>query len=113
MIGLLAIIIGVLVTTGTYLILKKTAFKVALGMVLYSQAANLLIITMGGVKLGAPPILLGEDGIAYTDPLVQALILTAIVIGFGVTSFLLVLVYRSYQAHDSDNIDLFEEADDK
>ncbi len=113
MIGLLAIIIGVLVATGTYLILKKTAFKVALGMVLYGQAANVLIITMGGVKTGAPPILLGEDGIVYTDPLVQALILTAIVIGFGVTSFLLVLVYRAYQAHDSDNVDLFEGADDK
>jgi len=113
MIGLLAIIIGVLVATGTYLILKKTAFKVALGMVLYGQAANLLIITMGGVKLGEPPILLREAGITYSDPLVQALILTAIVIGFGVTSFLLVLVYRAYQSHDSDNVDLFEEVDDK
>jgi multicomponent Na+:H+ antiporter subunit C len=113
MIALLAIIIGVLVATGTYLILKKTAFMVALGMVLYGQAANLLIITMGGVKLGEPPILLGQENIIYTDPLVQALILTAIVIGFGVTAFLLVLVYRAYQTHDSDNVDLFEEVDDK
>lgn len=112
MVGLLAIIIGFLVGTGTYLILKKTAFKVALGLVLYGQAANLLIITMGGVKLGEPPILLRESGIVYTDPLVQALILTAIVIGFGVTAFLLVLVYRAYQAHDSDSVDLFGEADD-
>jgi multicomponent Na+:H+ antiporter subunit C len=113
MIGLLAIIIGVLVGAGTYLILKKTAFKVALGLVLYGQAANLLIITMGGVKLGEPPILLREAGISYSDPLVQALILTAIVIGFGVTAFLLVLVYRAYQAHDSDSVDLFEEVDDQ
>jgi multicomponent Na+:H+ antiporter subunit C len=113
MIALLAIIIGVLVATGTYLILKKTAFMVALGMVLYGQAANLLIITMGGVKLGEPPILLDQENIIYTDPLVQALILTAIVIGFGVTAFLLVLVYRAYETHDSDNVDLFEEVDDQ
>lgn len=113
MIGLLAIIIGVLVGTGTYLILKTTAFRVALGLVLYGQAANLLIITMGGVKLGEPPILLREAGLNYSDPLVQALTLTAIVIGFGVTAFLLVLIYRAYQAHDSDSVDLFEEADDK
>lgn len=113
MIGLLAIIIGVLVATGTYLILKKTAFKVALGLVLYGQAANLLIITMGGVKLGEPPILLREAGIAYSDPLVQALILTAIVIGFGVTAFLLVLVYKAFDTHGSDDVDLFEDVDDK
>jgi multicomponent Na+:H+ antiporter subunit C len=112
MIGLLAIIVGVLTGTGTYLILKKTAFKVVLGLVLYGQAANLLIIMMGGVKLGKPPILLGDSDTIYTDPLVQALILTAIVIGFGVTAFLLVLVYRAYQVHDSDAVDLFEEADD-
>lgn len=113
MIALLAIVTGILVATGTYLLLKKTAFKVVLGLVLYSHAANLLIITMGGVKLGKAPLLDGSSPAAYTDPLVQALILTAIVIGFGVTAFLLVLVLRAYQAHDSDNVDLLEEQDEE
>jgi multicomponent Na+:H+ antiporter subunit C len=113
MIALLALMIGFLIGTGTYLMLKKTAFKVVLGIYLYSQAANLLIISMGGVKLGEPPILTDDSAVTYSDPLVQALVLTAIVIGFGVTAFLLVLIYRAYQTHDSDAIDLFENTDEK
>ncbi len=113
MIALLALMIGVLIGSGTYLILKKMAFKVVLGLVLYGQAANLLIISMGGIQLGDPPILSGLSTDAYTDPLVQALVLTAIVISFGVTSFLLALILRAYQTHDSDEVDLFDAADEK
>jgi multicomponent Na+:H+ antiporter subunit C len=112
MISLIALIIGVLIGTGTYLMLKKTAFKVVLGLFLYGQAANVLIVSMGGIKLGEPPILVNDSPLVYTDPLVQALVLTAIVIGFGVTAFLLVLIYRAYQTHDSDEVDLFGNTDD-
>lgn len=64
----------------------------------------MLILTMGGLKKGAAP-LLGENAPSYTDPIPQALILTAIVISFGVTAFFLVLAYRAYQELGTDNMD--------
>jgi multicomponent Na+:H+ antiporter subunit C len=63
-----------------------------------------MILTMGGLKQGAAP-LLGQEAASYTDPLPQALILTAIVISFGVTSFFLVLAYRAYQELKTDDMD--------
>lgn len=101
---LMIIVIGVLFTVSTYMILTKSLLRVIIGTVLLSHGAHLLILTMGGLNKGAPP-LLGEDATAYTDPLPQALILTAIVIGFGVTAFLLVIAYRTYKVHNTDDLD--------
>lgn len=98
-----AIAIAVLFTSGTYLTLQRDIVRVVWGVVLLSQAANVYLVTMGGFGGSAPIV---DGGGEVTDPLVQALVLTAIVIGFGVTSFSLVLVYRFYQENGS--IDLHE-----
>ncbi|MFT4412987.1 Na(+)/H(+) antiporter subunit C [Fredinandcohnia humi] len=101
---LMSVVIGILFAAATYLMLSKSLIRVIVGTGLLSHGAHLLLLTMGGLKQGAPP-LLGEDASAYVDPLPQALILTAIVISFGVTSFMLVLAYRAYQELGTDNMD--------
>lgn len=101
---LMSITVGVLFMVGTYLILTKSLLRVILGVILLSHGAHLLLLTMAGLKRGAPP-LLGEVAPFYADPLPQALILTAIVISFGVTAFLLVLAYRTYKEHKTDDLD--------
>ncbi len=100
----MAFVIGVLFTTATYLMLSKSILRIIIGTGLLSHGAHLLLLTMGGLKRGAPP-LLGEEASSYTDPIPQALILTAIVISFGVTAFFLVLAYRSYQELGTDNME--------
>ncbi|WP_019243766.1 MULTISPECIES: Na(+)/H(+) antiporter subunit C [Bacillus] len=102
---LMAIVIGVLFTCATYLMLSKSILRIIIGTGLLSHGAHLLILTMGGLKRGAVP-LLGEHAKSYVDPLPQALILTAIVISFGVTAYFLVLAYRTYQELGTDNMDL-------
>ncbi|MCR6544344.1 Na(+)/H(+) antiporter subunit C [Dehalobacterium formicoaceticum] len=92
---LISVLIGILFTIGVYLILSKNLLHIIFGSSILSHGAHLLIITMGGLKKGAPP-LVSENAAAYADPLPQSLILTAIVINFAVTAFLLVLAYRSY-----------------
>jgi multicomponent Na+:H+ antiporter subunit C len=101
---LMAIVIGILFTAATYLMLSKSLLRIIIGTGILSHGAHLLLLTMGGLKTGAPP-LLGEKALAYTDPLPQALILTAIVISFGVTSFFLVLAYRTYQELGTDDME--------
>jgi multicomponent Na+:H+ antiporter subunit C len=96
--------IGVIFTVSTYLILTKSLLRVILGVVILSHGAHLLLLTLAGLNQGAPP-LLGEEAAAYADPLPQALILTAIVISFGVTAFLLVIAYRTYKEHKTDDLD--------
>ncbi|WP_108670691.1 Na(+)/H(+) antiporter subunit C [Peribacillus acanthi] len=102
---LMAIVVGILFTCATYLMLSKSILRIIIGTGLLSHGAHLLILTMGGLKRGAVP-LLGEHAKNYVDPLPQALILTAIVISFGVTSFFLVLAYRAYQELGTDNMDM-------
>ncbi|BAQ08981.1 monovalent cation/H+ antiporter subunit c [Bacillus sp. OxB-1] len=101
---LITILVGVLVTVAVYLLLSKNLIRVILGTALLSHAVHLLLITMGGLKKGSVP-LLGENADSYTDALPQALILTAIVISFAVTAFLLVLAYRTYKETGFDELD--------
>lgn len=101
---LMSFLIGILFMSATYLMLSKSLLRIIIGTGLLSHGAHLLLLTMGGLKQGAPP-LLGEKASSYTDPLPQALILTAIVISFGVTAFFLVLAYRAYQELGTDNLD--------
>ncbi|BAB05036.1 Na(+)/H(+) antiporter subunit C [Halalkalibacterium halodurans] len=101
---LMSITVGVLFMVGTYMILTKSLLRVVLGLVLLSHGAHLLLLTMAGLQRGVPP-LLSIDAPYFADPLPQALILTAIVISFGVTSFLLVLAYRTYKEHQTDDLD--------
>jgi len=93
---MLALTIGVLFGTGTFLLLRRNALKVIIGLSLISHGANVLLVTSGGFAGNRPPII-GPGGVPYVDPLPQALVLTAIVISFGVTAFLVVLLYRLYQ----------------
>jgi multicomponent Na+:H+ antiporter subunit C len=100
----MAIVIGILFMCATYLILSKSILRIIVGTGLLSHGAHLLILTMGGLKQGAVP-LLSEEAASYVDPLPQALILTAIVISFGVTAFLLVVAYRAYQELGTDDME--------
>ncbi|KYG28308.1 Na(+)/H(+) antiporter subunit C [Priestia endophytica] len=100
---LMSIVSGILFMCATYLILSRSLLRVIIGTVLLSHGAHLMILTMGGLKQGTVP-LLGENASSYTDPLPQALILTAIVISFGVTALFLVLAYRSYQELKTDDM---------
>jgi multicomponent Na+:H+ antiporter subunit C len=100
MIGLvLAVMVGMLFATGTYLMLRRDPVKLLLGLGLLSYGTNLLIFGSGSLKRGAPPIVADKANFnseigRFVDPLPQALILTAIVISFGVTAFMVVLVNR-------------------
>lgn len=110
---IMAIVIGVLFMAAVYLILSRSLLRVILGTGLLSHGAHLLILTMGGLGGNSPPVL--ADGVTvadYADPLPQALILTAIVISFGVTAFMIVLFYRTYGEHKTDNMNLMKGNDE-
>ncbi|MFJ7935032.1 Na(+)/H(+) antiporter subunit C [Sporosarcina sp. NPDC096371] len=109
---LITILVGVLVTVAVYLLLSRNLIRVILGTAILSHAVHLLLMTMGGLKKGSVP-LLGENAANYTDALPQALILTAIVISFAVTSFLLVLAYRTYQETESDDLSALRGIEDE
>lgn len=106
--------IGVLFGVGVYLMLQGSLLRVVLGAGLMSHGVNLLLLTSGKLKRGGPPVLPPEAAQhggslagmigAVTDPLPQALILTAIVIGFGTTALILVIAYRLYQEHGTDDL---------
>ncbi len=110
-----ALTVGVLFAAGLYLVQGRNAFRLLIGIVILAHAVNLLVFTSGGLVRGAPPIL-PEEGAGsgeVADPLSQALILTAIVIGLGVQSFVLVLIYRLVQVartRDLDRLRTTEEA---
>ena len=99
--ALLALLVGVLVAASLYLMLARNVLRFLFGLVLLSNAANLTIFAAGRVTDAAPPLVpagLGAPAEQVANALPQALVLTAIVIGFGLLSFALVLVYRGYQA---------------
>lgn len=101
--GLTAFLVG----TGVYLLLSRAILRVVLGLAFVSYGVNLAILAAGGLRLEAPP-LLSVDG-PYVDPLPQALILTAIVIGFGTTALLLTLAVRTHRATGKDDVAAFED----
>lgn len=101
---LIASAIGVLVGCGIYLLLRARTFAVVLGLTLLSYGVNLFIVVMGRLAPGRPPIV-SADAAAYADPLPQALVLTAIVIGFGMTAFALALAVRARAETGSDHVD--------
>jgi multicomponent Na+:H+ antiporter subunit C len=111
---LLAVVIGILYASGLYLMLRRNIIRLAIGLALLGHAANLLIFTSAGLRRGRPPIVpagaVTPDG-PIADPLPQALILTAIVIGFGVLAFTLVLIHRTYQVVGADDLDELKATD--
>lgn len=108
MIWLLSISIGILVAASAYLIMQRRLLQVVLGLSLLSHAANLMIVSSGWVGDGLSPILRSYSNVnpeSYVDPLPQAMVLTAIVISFAVTAFLLVLALSAYRRLETDDVD--------
>jgi multicomponent K+:H+ antiporter subunit C len=101
---LLAVGIGVLVAGGVWLLLRTHVFPVLLGLTLLSYAVNLLLIASGRLTLDASPIVEAGRSV-HPDPLPQALVLTAIVIGFAMTAVLVALALRAYAADGSEHVD--------
>ena len=111
---LLAILIGILFACGIYCLLRRSIVRLAIGIVLMSQGANLLVFTCAGLLSGKPALIdAGEKTLSapFADPLPQALVLTAIVIGFGFIAFLLALVHRVYKELQTDDINEFNRTD--
>lgn len=111
---LLALIIGILYGTGIYMILRKSMVKLLIGFMLIGNGSNLLIFLLGRLKKGAPPII--PEGVsafieAYTDPVPQALILTAIVISFGLQAFAIILIQRVHKVVEVDDVDQLNTTD--
>lgn len=101
---LVASAIGVLVAGGIYLCLRARTFQVVLGLTLLSYAVNLFLFASGRLVIGRPPIW-DKTIDAYADPLPQALVLTAIVIAFGMTAFVVILALRGFLETGSDHVD--------
>ena len=106
--ALISIVIGALTACGVYLALRGRTFPVVLGLTLMSYAVNLFLFVMGRLATGTPPII--RDGADYADPLPQALVLTAIVISFGMTAFVVILALRARAELGNDHVDGEESA---
>jgi len=104
---ILACAIGVLAASGVYLVLRPRTFQVIVGLSLLSYAVNLFILAMGRLRMDAAPIIShGPVNPAdYTDPVPQALVLTAIVIGFAMTALFLVVLLAARGLSGSDHVD--------
>ncbi|KFE35723.1 Na+/H+ antiporter subunit C [Thioclava atlantica] len=107
---LVASAIGVLTAAGIYMILRLRTFPVVVGMSLLSYAVNVFLFATGRLVVNQPPIL--RDGVtSYTDPIPQALVLTAIVISFGMTAVVVMLALGAFIEASNDRIDLETEED--
>ncbi len=107
---LFASAVGVLTAAGLYLVLRLRTFPVIIGTSLLTYAVNLFLFASGRLTIGAPPILM--DGVTrYTDPLPQALVLTAIVISFGMTAVVVVIALGAYLGGNDDHVNDPPESD--
>jgi multisubunit Na+/H+ antiporter MnhC subunit len=109
--AVLILAVGVLFATGVYLLMERSLTRILLGFLLVGNGANLLILHMGGPAGEAPIITEGVGSEEMSDPLPQALILTAIVITFGVTAFVLAMIYRSWRLAEGDLV--VDDVDDR
>src|ERR687886_1797704 len=108
MVVVLAVVIGCLYAAAVYLLLRRSLAQVILGLSILTSATNLLIFTVAGLVRARPPLIRAnatQPTPPFADPVPQSLMLTAIVIGFGVLAFALVLAYRAYQTVGSDDLD--------
>ncbi len=105
---LFAVVIGALYAAGFYLILRRTPVRVILGLIFLGHAAHLLLFVSARLTRGRPPLIPeGAEALTlpYADPLPQALVLTALVIGFAIIAFAVVLFYRAHDAVGHDDLD--------
>ncbi|AMY71123.1 Na+/H+ antiporter subunit C [Frigidibacter mobilis] len=98
--------VAVLTAGGVYLILRLRTFPVILGLALLSYAVNIFLFASGRLATGLPPVLLRYGDASYTDPLPQALVLTAIVISFGMTAVLVIVALGAFLESGTDRIDI-------
>lgn len=101
---LVASAIGIMTAAGIYLVLRQRTFPVILGISLLTYAVNIFLFASGRLTVGAPPIL-ADDATRYTDPLPQALVLTAIVISFGMTAVIVMIALGAYLGSNDDHVD--------
>ncbi len=101
---LISIAIGVMTATGVFLTLRARTFPVVLGLTLLAYAVNVFLFVMGRLNTGHPAVIDASQA-GYTDPLPQALVLTAIVIAFGMTAFLIVLALKARSELGNDHVD--------
>lgn len=111
---LMAFVIGGLYAAGLYMMMRRSISKLVIGLILLSHGVNLLIFVAGGMTRGRAPLI--SDGatassLPFADPLVQAMILTAIVISFGVLAFTVVLLHRAHQTLGTDDLDNMKATD--
>lgn len=109
---ILLLVIGFLVFIGTYMILSVNLIRIVIGISIYTHAGNLIIMSMGRYGPGMSEALIKGGHQHFVDPLLQAIVLTAIVIGFGMTAFLLVLIYRTYRVTKEDEINVLRGEED-
>lgn len=109
---LIALVIGVLTATGVYLTLRARTFPVVLGLTLLAYGVNIFLFAMGRLTIGNPAVI-DSAAVAYSDPLPQALVLTAIVIAFGMTAFLIVLALKARGELGNDHVDGLDLAKDE
>jgi multicomponent K+:H+ antiporter subunit C len=104
--AVIALSIGTLAASGVWLILRPRTFQVIIGLSLLSYAVNLFIFSMGRLRSNAAPVLDGVSDIAaYSDPVPQSLVLTAIVIGFAMTALFLVILLAARGLTETDHVD--------
>ncbi len=101
---LLSLSIGVLTGCGVFLILRAHTFPVVVGLTMLSYAVNVFLFSMGRLKVGAPAVI-SKEATEYADPLPQALVLTAIVIAFAMTAFIVVLSLKARDQLGNDHVD--------
>lgn len=102
---LIATAIGAMTAAGVYLVLRARTFPVVIGLTLLTYATNLFLFATGRLVVNRPPVISAE-ALAYADPLPQALVLTAIVISFGMTAVIVVMALRAYLETGNDHVDL-------
>lgn len=110
----LAFVIGGLFAAGIYMLLRRSLLKLLIGLSLMSHATNLLIFTVARLTRGRAPVINMNASVLeppFADPMPQALILTAIVISFGVTAFALALAFRTYRSVGTDDLDQMQSTD--
>jgi multicomponent Na+:H+ antiporter subunit C len=111
---ILAFVIGGLFATGIYMLLRRSLLKLLIGLSLMSHGTNLLIFTVARLTRGRAPVIAMNESMLeppFADPMPQALILTAIVISFGVTAFALALAFRTYRSVGTDDLDQMQSTD--
>jgi len=112
---LLVVIIGLLYAAGIYMMLRRSLLKLIIGLIILGNGANMLIFLLGRIVKGKPPIIDESEKILagiYADPVPQALILTAIVISFGLQSFAIILIKRAYKVVKTDDLDEMNATDE-